>query len=61
MSIGFGQICLVGFILLLLFGNIPNIIKDLKNSLIFLKKPLSIEKQKSNKIVRKKRKSKKFK
>jgi len=38
MSIGFGQICLVGFILLLLFGNIPNIIKDLKNSLIFLKK-----------------------
>jgi Sec-independent protein translocase protein TatA len=62
MSIGFGQICLVALLALLLFGNMPNIKKDLKNTWIFLTKNiLKKEKQDNNKITKKRKKIKRLK
>jgi Sec-independent protein translocase protein TatA len=37
MNVGFGQILVIVFVTLLFFGNLPNLARDLKKSIKFLK------------------------
>jgi len=46
MSVGFGQILVIVFLLLLLFGNLPNLLKDLVNGIQYLKQAFKEEEPK---------------
>jgi len=37
MSVGFGQILVILFLFVLLFGNLPNLMKDIVNGIKYLK------------------------
>jgi Sec-independent protein translocase protein TatA len=43
MSVGFGQILVILFLLVLLFGNVPNLMKDLVNGIQYLKQAFKEE------------------
>ena len=46
MSVGFGQILVILFLLVLLFGNVPNLMKDLVNGIQYLKQAFKEESSK---------------
>jgi Sec-independent protein translocase protein TatA len=43
MSVGFGQILVILFLFVLLFGNLPNIMKDIVNGIKYLKQSFKEE------------------
>jgi len=47
MSVGFGQILVILFLLVLLFGNVPNLMKDLVNGIQYLKQAFKEEDSKA--------------
>lgn len=46
MSVGFGQVLVILFLLVLLFGNVPNLMKDLANGIQYLKQAFKEESSK---------------